>query len=384
MLVADLIYYIGVEVPVDTPVCPEQLKPTPPEGYYYDVANEEAILTRMKGENGAILLPDGLSYRVLILPEDKRLNLEVLRKVRDLVKEGIALVGPKPEANPGLAGYPASDSELRQIADEVWGDLNGATVTERSYGKGRVFWGLPLATVLETLGIKPDCAITSRSGNAPINFIHRRAAHAEIYFVANRRRRAEDVVCTFRVKDKQPELWNPETGEITPLSIYDKSEAGIRLPLRLEPAQSVFVVFRSPATARHFRSIAKDGKPIAGTDPFPAFQPGRQRDVTDDFTISVWIKPDLDCYLPAKGSGSREVPNRSLVISPPEGDTVYGAGHVSCGLLVGRNLVAVLERDHLNWHTVISAPMPISGRAHVAMVYKAGAPSVYVDGKLAG
>jgi hypothetical protein len=383
-LVADLIYYIGVEVPVDTPVYPEQLKPTPPEGYYYDVANEDAILTRMKGQNGSIVFPDGLSYRVLILPEDKRLNLDVLRQVRDMVKEGIALVGPKPEANPGLTEYPSSDSELRQIADEVWGDLNGTTVTDRSYGKGRVFWGLPMATVLDKLNIKPDCDITSRSGDAAINFIHRRVGDAEVYFVANRRRRAEDVVCTFRVKDKQPELWNPETGEITPLNIYDQTDAGVRVPLQLNPAESVFVVFRSPAPARHLRSIAKDSKTIAGTDPFPAFKPGRQRDVTNDFTLSVWIKPDLDLYLPAKGDKSHDVPSRSLVISPPEGDTVYGSGHVSCGLMAGRNGVAVFERAHMNWHTLISTPMPISGWVHVALVYKAGAPSLYVNGKLAG
>ena len=73
-----------------------------------------------------------------------------------------------------------------------------------------------MAAVLEKLGIKPDCAITSRSGDAAINFMHRRAEDADFYFVANLRRRAEEVVCTFRVKGKQPELWNPETGEITP------------------------------------------------------------------------------------------------------------------------------------------------------------------------
>ena len=383
-LVADLIYYIGVEVPVDTPVYPEQLKPTPPEGYYYDVGNEEAILTRMKAENGAIVFPNGLSYRVLILPEDRRLNLDVLRKVREMVKEGIALVGPKPEANPGLTKYPSSDSELRQIADEVWGDLDGKTVTDRTCGKGRVFWGVPMAAVLDKLGIKPDCAITSRSGDAAINFIHRRVQNAEVYFVANLRRRAEDLVCTFRVKEKQPELWNPETGEIIPLSIFDSTEAGVRVPLQLSPAQSVFVVFRSSARGRQLRAIAKDGKQVASTDPFPAFKAGGQRDVTNDFTVSVWIKPDLDSYPTAKGDKNTDVPNRSLVLSPPAGDTVYGSGHVSCGLLAGRNLVAVLERDHLNWHTVLSTTMPISGWVHVALVYKSGAPSVYVDGKLVG
>jgi hypothetical protein len=383
-LVADLIYYAGVDVPVDTPLYPEHLKPTPPEGYYYDVANEEAILTRMKAQGGRIVLPDGLSYRVLVIPGDKRLSLDVLRKVRDMVKEGIALVGPKPEVNPGLSGHPNSDSELRQIANEVWGDLNGSTATERTYGKGQVFWGLPLAAVLEKLDIKPDCDITSRAGDAPINFIHRRVGDAEVYFVANRRRRSEEVVCTFRVKGKQPELWNAETGEITPLSIYNQVDAGIRVPLKFSPAESLFIVFRSPAPARHLLSVTKDGKTIAGTDPFPPFQKGRHRDVTNDFTLCVWIKPDLDADLPPQGNSDRNVPMRSLVISPPEGDTLYGSGHVSCGLTAGRNGVAVLERTHMNWKTVLSVPMPIAGWAHVALVYKAGAPSLYVDGKLAG
>ena len=383
-LVADLIYYIGVEVPVDTPVYPEQLKPTPPEGFYYDIANEGAILDRMKAENGAMVFPDGLRYRVLVLPEDARLNLDVLRKVRDMVREGIAVVGPKPQANPGLTQYPASDSELRQIAEEVWGDLDGKSVTHRTCGKGQVFWGLPMAAVLEKLGIKPDCAITSRSGDAAINFMHRRAEGAEVYFVANLRRRAEDVVCTFRVQGKQLELWNPETGEITNLGIFDTSDAGTRVALNLSPAQSVFVVFRSPAAGRHIRSIVKDGKPIAASNPFPAFKAGNQREVTNDFTVSVWIKPDLDSYQTAKGDKNTDVPNRSLVLSPPQGDAVYGSGHVSCGLLAGRNLVAVLERDRAIWRTVFSTPIAISGWAHVALVYKAGAPSVYVDGKLIG
>ncbi len=383
-LVADLIYYAGVAVPVDTPVFPDQLHPTPPEGYYYDVANEQAILTRMKAENGRIMFPDGLSYQVLILPEDQRIGLDVLRKVRDLVKAGITLVGPKPEANPGLTDYPNNDSELNQIAEEVWGDLDGATNTERTYGKGRVFWGQPLPAVLDKLNIKPDCDVTSRSGDAPINFIHRRVGDAEVYFVANRRRHPEELVCTFRVKGKQPELWNPETGEITHLNLYEQTDAGVRVPLQLDPAGAVFVVFRSAAPARHVRAITKAEKTIASTEPFPAFQPGHQRDVTNDFTLSVWIKPDLDASLPPQGSHASYVPTRSIVISPSEGDALYGAGHASGGFTAGRNGLAVLERVRGDWHAVLSVPMPISGWVHVALVYKAGAPSLYVNGKSVG
>ena len=383
-LVADLVYYAGPEVPKQAPVFPDHLNPTPPLGYYYDVANEEAILKRMKGQNGRIVLPDGMSYRVLIIPPDKRVGLEVLRKIRDLVKEGVALVGPKPEVNPGLGGYPNSDSELRQIADEVWGDLNGTTVTERSYGKGRVFWGLPMTTVLEKLNIKPDCDITSRSGDAPINYIHRRVGGADVYFVASYRRRVEDVVCTFRVKGRQPELWNPETGEINRINIFDATDAGVRVPLQLNPAESVFVVFRSPAPQEHYHAITREGATLAGTKPFPAFKEGNQREVTNNFTISTWIKPDLDVILPSQGVHNQYVPMRSLVISAPEGDTLYGKGHVSCALAAGRNGIAVLEHSEMDWRTVLSVPTPIAGWAHVALVYKSGAPSLYIDGKLAG
>ena len=205
-----------------------------------------------------------------------------------------------------------------------------------------------------------------------------------MYFVANRRRHAEELVCTFRVKGKQPELWNPETGEITHLNLYEQTDAGVRVPLQLDPAGAVFVVFRSAAPARHVRAITKAEKTIASTEPFPAFQPGHQRDVTNDFTLSVWIKPDLDASLPPQGSHASYVPTRSIVISPSEGDALYGAGHASGGFTAGRNGLAVLERARGDWHAVLSVPMPISGWVHVALVYKAGAPSLYVNGKSVG
>lgn len=383
-LVADLVYYAGVEVPVDTPVFPDQLHPAPPAGYYYDVTNEEGILRRMQARNGRITLPDGLSYRVLVLPQDKRIGLEVLRKVRDMVREGIAVVGPKPEMPPGLTASPGSDAELRQIAEEVWGDLNGTTSTERTCGKGRVFWGLPMASVLEKLGIAPDCDITSQSGTAPINFIHRRVGDAEVYFLANRRRRPENLVCTFRVEDRQPELWNPETGKMSSVNIFDQTAAGTRLPLQFGPSQSVFILFRSPASVRPVRSISKEGASIAATRPFPHFQAGRRRDVTNNFTIAVWVKPDLDAIIPPVDSHNGGVPIRSLVVSAPAGDQLYGSGHASCAFTAGRNGIAVFEHTEHDWRTVLSAPMPISGWTHVTLVYNSGKPSLFVNGKLAG
>lgn len=374
-IVADLVYFRGVNVPVNTPVWPEALSPTPPEGYYYDVANAEVILARMTVKDGRIVLPDGVSYKVLVLPEDNRITLEMLQKIRDLVKAGMCLVGPKPERAPGLTGYPGSDAELRQIADEVWGDLNGTTRTERAYGEGQVFWGLTMAAVLERLKIKPDCEVTSRSGDAPINFIHRRAGNSEIYFLANLRRQSEDLVCTFRVEGKQPEFWSPETGESTPAAVYELVEGGVRMPIRLSPAGSVFVVFRSPAGARRLTAIRQDGEVLLGCRRFSLPAVGRYPGVANNFTISVQAMPDTDMNL--------EKPT-SFVFYPPAGEVAYGPRHVACGLVAGRNGVAVFERANDNAKAVLVVPMPIEGWTHFAIVYEGGTPSVYVNGKLAG
>jgi hypothetical protein len=381
LFVADLAYFTGEDAPMRNP-SPSELSPALPQGHDYDTVNAEAILTRMKVEHGRIVMPDGMSYRVLVLPEKKTMTLEVMRKIRALVEQGMCLVGAKPRHTPGLVRYPASDTELRRIADEVWGDLDGKTVTERAFGKGRVFWGQPLRTVLDKLNLRPDFEFTAGSGDAPINYIHRHDGDTEVYFVANRRRRSEDVVCTFRVEGKRPEFWNAETGEITPAWFYDLADGRVRVPVRLGPAGSVFVVFRSPASAQHHRAVAKDGKAVLGTEPYPAPRSGLHRGVTNNFTISVWAKPDIDLILPTGGI-MMFWGNSSFAIYPPAGEVVYGEGHVACGLTAGRNGVIVYERARGNPSAVLVAPMPVAGWTHLAVVYKAGVPSLFVNGKLA-
>jgi hypothetical protein len=385
LFVADLLYFTGEDVPVPTKVEREQLSPTPPEGYDYDVANAEAILKRARAEDGRIVLPDGISYRVLVLPDDPTMTLEVLRKTRDLVNEGVCLVGPKPEHTCGLGAYPEDDAELHRIAAEVWGDLDGKTATERAYGKGRVFWGQPLPAVLDKLNVKPDFEFTSRSGDAPINYIHRHVGDSDLYFVANRRRRSEELVCTFRVNGKQPEFWNPETGEIAPAAIYDLVDGGVRLPVRLGPAGSIFVVFRSPAPSEQLRAIVMEGKTLVGVDPLPTPGSGLHKGVTNNFTISVWVKPDTELILPAAGPASPTdsfFGPKSFVFYPPAGEVVYGQGHAACGLIAGRNGVIVYERASGGPSPVLVGRTPLAGWTHLAVVYKAGTPSLYVNGKL--
>jgi hypothetical protein len=386
LFVGDLLYFTGEDSPVVAPGL-AALNPPPPPGYDWDTIDAGAIQTRVKIQNGRVVLPDGMSYRMLVLRDNTRLTVGLLRKLRDLVNQGMWLAGPKPAQSPSLSD---DDAEVRRLASEVWGDLNGTTVTERALGKGRVFWGQPMRAILDKLNVKPDFEYASRSADAPINWIHRRVGDAEVYFVANRRRRSEDLVCTFRVSGKQPEFWDAVTGEMAQVAAYEVVDGRTRVPIRLEPAGSIFVVFRSPAPARRLQAVAKDGATIVTTRPFVKQAPGLHRNVTDNFTISAWVKPDMDGAIPSIGAAAGDIGfggmrgGPSFVFFPPVGETLYGAGHAACGLVASRNGVALYERTTGNPTPVVAARMPIAGWTHVAVVYRDGAPSLYVDGKPAG
>ena len=246
LAVADLAYLLNEGAPATMPFWGAGLKPAPPEGYDYDYLNADVLLTRMSVDaEGRLSLPDGMSYRVLDLPETDRMTLPVLRKLRELVAGGATVLGPRPLKSPSLAGYPESDAEVQAIANELWGDADGISRTKHSYGKGVVVWGQPLAEVLAALRVPKDVEC-SRALDASVPWIHRRAGDAEIYFVANRSDRPQEIDVRFRISGKEAELWHSDSGAIEPAS-YSIADGRTTVPLHLSARESVFVVFRRPA-----------------------------------------------------------------------------------------------------------------------------------------
>ena len=123
-------------------------------GYNFDGCPPEVVLTRMKVKDGRLVLPDGMNYRMLVLPQVPTMTPQLLRKIRDLVKDGATVVGAPPVKSPSLSGYPKCDTEVQKLAAELWGEARvpalagsapeppeGGTLTEHPFGKGRVIWG---------------------------------------------------------------------------------------------------------------------------------------------------------------------------------------------------------------------------------------------------
>jgi hypothetical protein len=234
---ADVLFYYGDHVPNFA-----QLKKSDPAhiqpGYDYDVITAEALIERAGVRDGKIFLPDGMNYRVLVLPDRDAISLPVLKKISELVNAGATVIGPKPTRGETLRDFAATDAEVQKIADELWG---GQT------GKGRVVVGKTAQEVLQADGIAPDCAFISEKGD--FDYIHRTTDKAEIYFVANRTNFAASAKVAFRVRGKAPELWNAVTGERKFAAAYEEKNGRIFVPLDFPPCGSWFVVFREPAFA---------------------------------------------------------------------------------------------------------------------------------------
>jgi len=402
VFVGDLLYFTGEDSPQAPPRF-EQLLPQPPEGYSWDTIDNESILNQVEINNGQIAVKrGGVTYQALVMRNNNKMTLPLLTKIRDLVNQGMTLiVNSRVDQSPSLA---EKDEEVVQVADELWGDLDGKSVTERSFGSGRVFWGMPIAQILDRIGLKPDFEFTARQADAPVHYIHRRDGDADIYFVASRRRNIENLVCTFRVDGKQPEFWNAETGEIAKVAAFESVDGRTRVPIRLEQAGSMFVVFRAPAPTRRLVSMSKDSTELVATQAFPAPARGLYREVTDNFTISLWVKSDFDGPIPTIGLpppvtvGGANLTAVTYVFYPPAGEAVYGSNHAACGLVATCNGVAVYERSvdppaaevsgfgasAPTLTLVASAAMPLPGWTHVTIVYRNGAPSLYINGKPQG
>jgi hypothetical protein len=244
--VADIAWFYGEDNNI-TALFEDKL-PDVPHGFNYDFINSDALLNILSVNNGFIVTPGGMSYRILALDANCRyMSLPVLRKISAMVKAGAVVAGEKPVGTPSLSD---DQSEFKTLADELWSDGKG----ENAFGKGKMYAGKPVSEVLASLKISPDFEYTKPHDNSELLFVHRKKEDIDIYWVNNRNNRGENFEVTFRVTGKAAEIWHPETGNIEEAS-YNIAEGHTKVPLRMEPNDAVFVVFRNKAKASSLKMV---------------------------------------------------------------------------------------------------------------------------------
>jgi hypothetical protein len=230
---ADIAYFYGQEAPL-TGLFGEKAIDVP-QGYGFDFVNSDVLLNQMSAEQGGLVTKSGMRYRVLYLGGSSNyMTLPVLRRIRDLVSQGVVLVGKRPTGSPSLAD---DQKEFDAVADELFGSGTG----------DRVFADGSLTGAFSALSLPADFSYSMPESDTEILDLHRKLSSGDLYFLTNRLNRPETITATFRVTGMTPEIWNAVTGEVRPTD-FKMHDGCTDVPLALGPYGSAFVVFRHPTT----------------------------------------------------------------------------------------------------------------------------------------
>ena len=246
LFVADIAYLTPEMAPHAFEAPPETfVAPNIRSGYGFDGCSPEVVLTRMSVKDGRIVLPDGMSYRALVLPPTEVMTPALLAKIQQLAEAGAMIVGPAkpPRKSPNLVDMGGGDDQLAKNAAALW-------------ASGKILTGKTAQEFLADRGVPPDF-----TASPVLRFIHRRIGDAEVYFVANPEPTAVDAVASFRVTGRQPEIWSADSGRMEKSGAFMDRDGVTRVALHLEPNGSAFVVFRTASAGMDGAvALSRDGK----------------------------------------------------------------------------------------------------------------------------
>lgn len=236
--VADAAYFIGEDTPKMTGI----VDPSLPIGYQFDYINAEVIEKNMTVKNGLLTLPHGTQYKILVLPKQETMRPELLKKIEQLILAGGVVMGPAPKRSPSLENQPEADKIVQDISKKLWDNVDGVSVTHRKAGKGMILNGMTMEEAFKLINCVPDCKLPEDN---TIHYGHRTMKDGtEIYFISNQTNEQKVIYPEFRVSGLQPELWDATNGNIRKLKAFESIGQNTKVPIKLAPFESAFIVFR--------------------------------------------------------------------------------------------------------------------------------------------
>ena len=227
--VADVLWFYGE----DTNIAAAYGKALPdvPESYNYDFCSPHALLNCIEAQD----------YKVIALGEHtQNMSIEVLRKLHQLVSEGVFLIGKEPVS---MAGRCDNAKEFEHLKVSIW-----------RAGRTNVWTG-SVAEGLKHSGVAPDF----QSSISGIRFVHRVDGERNIYWVRNFSGKEVDTDIVLRDAKGTLTVMNPVNGK----PVYGALKDG-RLHLGADDA--LFIVadpaaepLAEPAPLKPAGEVALDG-----------------------------------------------------------------------------------------------------------------------------
>lgn len=246
---ADVVWYYGDKVP--NSATPKNTHFSVGPGYDYEVINTEILLDSLTVKDGKIVLSNGAEFSLLALEDENNVNSKVLQKLDQLVAQGAVIVGQKPAKVDNIT----AEGENKKLIDDLWFDASGAGRAQID-PKGKINAGITPLEMLQIIDIKPDIDYPDKEEGL-IDFIHFTRNDVDVYFISNPRNEWISRNINFRQQDKSPEMWDPVSGNILPLPIFNQTDNYIEIPITLPPYGSGLIVFQKSAVSPAFNMISE-------------------------------------------------------------------------------------------------------------------------------
>ncbi len=204
--------------------------PAVPFGYACESVGTDVLMDSLHVKAGRLYTDNGLNARMLYL-QDGRMSLPVLNRVAELAAREAFIGGVKPS----VCLEKEDEAVFQRTVEKVW-------------LSGNVMSGKTVKSILKAAGVKPDVRTKADS----LYFQHRRLTDIDIYRICNLGTHAGPVKLRFRVQGRQPFQWNPDTGEITPVS-YRLKKRSTRVTVNTVPGDDTFLVFGSFADRKKLK-----------------------------------------------------------------------------------------------------------------------------------
>ncbi len=246
---ADVLYFYGDSIP--NYGGHKNSRFSPGSGYDYEITNTE-ILMQLQVRNSKLVIPEtGAQFSILALADESEINPDVLLKLHELAKQGATIIGKKPE-RVVKRRIQSKLSDAEKLLDDLWADFKSAGWQKNNV---KIYSGVRPQEMLENLNIVPDFTYPGEEFNT-LDYAHFAKNDLHFYFIRNTTDRWISRDLSFRQQNTIPEIWDPVSGEIISVSIYNQDEKHITLPVSLAPYGSTFVVFREGISSPHFTRVA--------------------------------------------------------------------------------------------------------------------------------
>ena len=204
--------------------------PAIPFGYTCESVGTDVLMDSLHVKAGRLYTDSGLNARMLYL-QDARMSLPVLNKVAEFAASGAFIGGVKPSN----CLDKDDESVFQRTVEKVW-------------LSGNVMSGRTVKSILKAAGVKPDVKTKTDS----LFFQHRRLPELDIYRICNLGSTTGKVKLRFRVQGRQPFQWNPDTGEINPVS-YKLKKRSTKVTIQTVPGDDTFLIFGSFAERKKLK-----------------------------------------------------------------------------------------------------------------------------------